>query len=46
VDETLKASHTSRLVSKIGWGTVWDTVSLDIYVKVLYIETITRFLYM
>ena len=45
-NETLKASHTNRLVSKIGRGTVWDTVVVDIYVKVLYIETITRFLYM
>ena len=31
IDETLKAIHTNRLASKIGRGTVYDTVGLYIY---------------
>ena len=45
IDETPKRSHTNSLVSKPHSRTVYGTVGLHIYVKVLYVETITGFLY-
>ena len=45
-NETPKASHTNRLVSKPPCSTVVDTVNLDICVKAFIYRSIHRFIYM